>query len=66
MKKFIIVSVLLCSILFVPVFASAQTAPTADALTQQLIKLLTQMIAQLEQEIQQILVHLRPEKKRGL
>ena len=56
MKKLIIVSALLCSLLFAPVFVSAQTAPTADALTQQLIKLLTQMIAQLEQEIQQILV----------
>ncbi|MGD0576493.1 MAG: hypothetical protein ABSA74_00245 [Candidatus Staskawiczbacteria bacterium] len=55
MKKIIIVSALLCSLLFVPVFASAQTTPTQDAVTQQLIKVLTQLIAQLEQEIQQIL-----------
>lgn len=55
MKKIIIVSALLCSLLFVPVFASAQVAPTRDALTQQLIQLLTQLIAQLEQQIATIL-----------
>jgi hypothetical protein len=55
MKKLIIVSVLLCSILFVPVFVSAQAAPTSAQLTQQLIQTLTQLIAQLEQQIKTIL-----------
>ncbi len=55
MKKLIIVSALLCSLLFAPVFVSAQTATTHDALTQQLIQLLTQLIAQLEQQIATIL-----------
>jgi len=55
MKKIIIVSALLCSLLFAPVFASAQTSLTKDALTQQLIQLLTQMIAQLQKQIADIL-----------
>ena len=55
MKKLIIVSALLCSLLFMPIFASAQTAPTSAQLTQQLIQTLTQLIAQLQQQIQQIL-----------
>ena len=55
MKKFIIVSVLLCSLFLAPVFASAQAASNQSSLTQQLIQLLTQLISQLEQEINAIL-----------
>ena len=55
MRKIIIVSMLLCSLLFIPLCASAQTVATQQETTQQLIQLLTQLIAQLEQEIQQIL-----------
>ena len=55
MKKSIVALVILCSILFVPVFVSAQTAPSQQEVTQQLITILTQLIAQLQQEIQQIL-----------
>ncbi len=55
MKKLVIISVLLCSFLLAPVFASAQTASTQTPLTQQLIQLFTKIITQLTQEIQQIL-----------
>lgn len=53
--SFLIAFVLIISVFGFVGFAAAQTSQTQASLTQQLIQLLTQMIAQLEQEIQQIL-----------
>jgi type II secretory pathway pseudopilin PulG len=55
MKKFIIVSLLFVSLLSAPVFVHAQTALTQEEMTQQLITLLTEMIAKLQQQIADIL-----------
>lgn len=54
MKKIIIVSVLLCSLLFALVFAHAQAALTQEKLAQQIIGLLEQLIAQLQRQIADI------------
>jgi len=54
MKK-IVISLLLILFLLSPVFVSAQAAATSAQLTQDLIKVLTQLIAQLQQEIASIL-----------
>ncbi|MCX6721590.1 MAG: hypothetical protein NTY04_00115 [Candidatus Staskawiczbacteria bacterium] len=54
MKK-IIIFLILVSIISVPFFVSAQTAPAQDQLTQQLIQLLQQTIVQLQQQIVAIL-----------
>jgi hypothetical protein len=55
MRKIIIISALLCTLLITPIFVSAQAAPTQSQLMQELIQTLTQLIAQLQQQIQQIL-----------
>ena len=55
MKKLIIVSLLFLSLLSAPIFVHAQTAPTQEELTQQLITLLTELISQLQQQIASIL-----------
>lgn len=55
MKKFIIVSLLFVSLLSAPVFVQAQSVPTQQELTQQLIVLLTEMIKMLQQQIADIL-----------
>jgi len=55
MKKIIIVSLLLCSLLFVPVMAKADTLSDMDTLKTELIKLLEETIAKLQQQISEIL-----------
>jgi hypothetical protein len=55
MKKLVVVVVLLFSFLFAPIFALAVDTPTQEQLTQQLIAVLTQLIAQLQQQIATIL-----------
>jgi len=55
MKKFIIVSLLFVSLLSAPVFVHAQTASIQTELTQQLISLLMEVIARLQQQIADIL-----------
>lgn len=54
-KSLLVVAIVATAILFSTGIVYAQTTSAQTALTQQLIQLLTKMIAQLEQEIQQIL-----------
>ncbi|MCX6724253.1 MAG: hypothetical protein NT155_03740 [Candidatus Staskawiczbacteria bacterium] len=54
-KKYLIVLLLLCSLFFIPVVVKADNSSDIDSVKTELIALLTQLIAQLQQQINDIL-----------